>query len=101
MAETQTRAATSAPIAFVDLQAQRRRIGPRIERAIAAVLAHGQFIMGPEVAQLERELGAHCGARHVIGCASGTDALVLALMALGARAGDAVFVPSFTFAATA
>jgi dTDP-4-amino-4,6-dideoxygalactose transaminase len=101
MAEILTRAAATAPIAFVDLQAQRRRIGPRIDRAIAAVLAHGQFIMGPEVAQLERELASHCGAKHVIGCASGTDALVLALMALGARAGDAVFVPAFTFAATA
>lgn len=83
------------------MKAQQARLGPRIERAINAVLAHGQFILGPEVKQLEDRLAAHCGARHVIGCSSGTDALLLALMALGAKAGDAVFVPSFSFAATA
>ncbi len=88
-------------IPFIDLQAQRARIATRVDRAIAAVLAHGQFIMGPEVAQLEARLAAHCGARHAIGCGSGTDALLLALMALDAGPGDAVFVPSFTFTATA
>lgn len=90
-----------ASIPFIDLQAQRRRIASRIDQAVAAVLAHGQFIMGPEIAQLEARLAAHCGARHAIGCGSGTDALLLALMALDAGPGDAVFVPSFTFTATA
>ena len=90
-----------APIAFVDLQAQRRRLGTRIDDAIGRVLDHGRFIMGPEVAELESRLATHCGAEHVIGCSSGTDGLVLGLMALGVGPGDAVFVPSFTFAATA
>ena len=89
------------PLPFNDLQAQRRRIAPAIDRAIRQVLAHGQFIQGPEVAQLERELAGFCGARHAIGCSSGTDALVLALRALNIGAGDAVIVPAFTFAATA
>ncbi len=89
------------PIAFIDLQAQRRRLGARIDDAIRRVLDHGKFIMGPEVADLEDRLATHCGARHAIGCSSGTDALVLGLMALGVGSGDAVFVPSFTFAATA
>jgi len=89
------------PIAFIDLQAQRRRLGERIDQAIAAVLDHGQFIMGPQVEQLECELAEYCGARHAIGCSSGTDALVLGLMALGVGRGDAVFVPTLTFASTA
>ena len=88
-------------IAFVDLARQRTRIRDRLDEAIARVLDHGQFIMGPEVAALERQLGSFCGARHAITCASGTDALVLALMAKGLRPGDAVIVPSFTFCATA
>ncbi len=88
-------------IAFIDLQAQRRRIGPAIETAIARVLEHGQFILGPEVRRLEEELAAFCGARHALACANGTDALVLPLMAWGVGPGDAVFCPSFTFAATA
>ena len=86
---------------FVDLQAQRRRLEGRIEAAIAAVLAHGQFIMGPEVARLEAALAAACGVRHVVTCASGTDALLLVLMARAIGPGDAVFVPAFTFAASA
>jgi dTDP-4-amino-4,6-dideoxygalactose transaminase len=86
---------------FVDLQAQRRRLGGRIEAAIAAVLAHGQFIMGPEVEQLERALAEYVGVRHAITCASGTDALLLVLRARGIGPGDAVFVPGFTFAASA
>lgn len=89
------------PMPFIDLQAQRRRIGDRIDQAIARVLSHGQFIMGPELHRFEERLAAHCGARHAIGCGSGTDALVLALLAMGVKPGDAVFVPSFTFAATA
>ncbi|HWP27209.1 MAG TPA: DegT/DnrJ/EryC1/StrS family aminotransferase [Xanthobacteraceae bacterium] len=101
MAEAAVGARTAVPIPFIDLQAQRRRIDDRLRRAIDAVLAHGQFIMGPEVGRLEQELAAYCGVKHAIGCSSGTDALVLALMALEVRPGDAVFVPSFTFAATA
>ena len=90
-----------AGLPFVDLQAQRRRLEGRIEAAIAAVLAHGQFVMGPEVARLEQALAEHSGARHVISCASGTDALLLVLMAQGLGPGAAVFVPGFTFAASA
>jgi dTDP-4-amino-4,6-dideoxygalactose transaminase len=88
-------------IPFVDLQAQRKRLGKRIEEAINRVLSHGQFILGPEVHRLEEQLAAHCGACHAVACSSGTDALVLALMALRVGPGDAVFCPSFSFAATA
>jgi dTDP-4-amino-4,6-dideoxygalactose transaminase len=87
--------------AFIDLAAQRERLGDRVERAISAVLKHGQYILGPEIAELERELASFCGARHCITCANGTDALWLALMAEGIGTGDAVFVPAFTFVATA
>ncbi|HUK60484.1 MAG TPA: DegT/DnrJ/EryC1/StrS family aminotransferase [Stellaceae bacterium] len=89
------------PIPFIDLQAQRARISGAIDTAIARVMAHGQFILGPEVAELERRLAAFCGARHCVSCANGTDALGLVLMAMGVTAGDAVFVPDFTFVATA
>ncbi len=92
---------TSAPIAFIDLQAQRRRIGDRIEAAIGRVLEHGRYVMGPEVRVLEERLAAFAGVRHVVSCASGTDALQLPLMAWSIGPGDAVFVPAFTFAATA
>jgi dTDP-4-amino-4,6-dideoxygalactose transaminase len=88
-------------IAFIDLAAQQRLIRARIDAAIARVLDHGHYIMGPEVAALEADLSAFCGARHTISCANGTDALAMVLMARGLRPGDAVFVPSFTFAATA
>jgi dTDP-4-amino-4,6-dideoxygalactose transaminase len=88
-------------IAFIDLAEQRRRIGEQIDRAIARVLEHGQYILGPEVAELERRLAQHCGARYCITCANGTDALQLVLMAEGIGPGDAVFVPAFTFVATA
>ena len=88
-------------IAFIDLQAQRARIGARMDAAIGRVLDHGGFIMGPEVAEVERKLAAHCGAKHVITCSSGTTAIVMALMAKDVGRGDAVFVPSFTFTATA
>jgi dTDP-4-amino-4,6-dideoxygalactose transaminase len=86
---------------FIDLAAQQREVRESIDVAIARVLDHGKYIMGPEVADLEAALGELCGAPHVVSCSSGTDALVLALMALDVRPGDAVFVPSFTFAATA
>ncbi len=89
------------PIPFIDLAAQQRRLGPDLRRALDAVLAHGQFILGPEVAELEGRLQDFCGAGHAVTCASGTDALLLGLMALEVGAGDAVLVPGFTFAATA
>ncbi|MGD9501525.1 MAG: DegT/DnrJ/EryC1/StrS family aminotransferase [Methyloceanibacter sp.] len=87
--------------AFIDLAAQYERLGDRVGRAIGAVLEHGQYVLGPEVTELERQLAAFCGARHCVTCANGTDALLLALMAEGVGAGDAVFVPAFTFVATA
>ena len=93
--------ASDAPIEFIDLGAQRRRLGPRIDEAILRVVDHGKYIMGPEVAVFEQELAAFCGAKHVLSCANGTDALGLALMVKGLKPGQAVLVPSFTFAATA
>jgi dTDP-4-amino-4,6-dideoxygalactose transaminase len=92
---------TAAPLPFIDLKAQRRRLGTALDRAIARVLDHGQFILGPEVDALEADLTRFCGARHAISCANGTDALALVLMAKGVGPGDAVICPSFTFAATA
>jgi len=89
------------PIPFIDVAAQRRRLGPAIDGAVARVLSHCQFILGPEVRAFETELAAFCGARHVVSCASGTDALVLSLRAMGIGPGDAVLCPSFTFCATA
>ena len=86
---------------FLDLGAQRRRLGNRIDEAISRVLDHGQFVMGPEVGKLEKRLSEHCGSRNAVGCSSGTDALLLALMALKVEPGDAVLIPSFTFVATA
>jgi len=89
------------PIEFVDLKKQRARIGDKIDSAIAKVLNHGQFILGPEVKQLEDGLKAFCGAKYAIACSNGTDAIGLSLMALKVRPGQAVMVPAFTFAATA
>jgi dTDP-4-amino-4,6-dideoxygalactose transaminase len=89
------------PIPFIDVGAQRRRLGRAVDDAVARVLGHCQFIMGPEVATLEAELAAYCGARHALTCSSGTDALVLALMAWQVGPGDAVICPVFTFTATA
>ncbi len=88
-------------IPFVDLAAQYRLLKERIDAAVARVLEHGRFIMGPEVAELEAALCAFSGARHAIGVASGTDALLMALMSEGVGPGDAVFVPAFTFTASA
>jgi dTDP-4-amino-4,6-dideoxygalactose transaminase len=90
-----------APIPFIDVAAQRRRLGRAIDDAIARVLGHCQFILGPEVREAEAALAAFCGARHAITCASGTDALILPLMAKGIGPGDAVICPTFTFSATA
>lgn len=89
------------PVPFIDLAAQRRRLGRRIDEAVARVFEHCQFIMGPEVRMLETDLARFCGAKEAISCANGTDALALVLMARGVKAGDAVLCPSFTFAATA
>jgi dTDP-4-amino-4,6-dideoxygalactose transaminase len=91
----------TAPIPFIDLAAQRRRLGNSVDEAVARVLAHCQFVMGPEVRELEAQLAKFCGARHAISCSSGTDALILVLMAKGIGPGDAVVCPSFTFCATA
>jgi dTDP-4-amino-4,6-dideoxygalactose transaminase len=88
-------------IPFIDLAAQRRRLGPAVDAAVTKVLNHAQFILGPEVRTFEAELAAFCGAKHAVSCASGTDALVLALRARGIGPGDAVICPSFTFCATA
>ena len=87
-------------IPFIDLAAQQARIKPAIDAAIARVLAHGAYVMGPEVRALEQALAAWCGAGRALSCANGTDALALPLMAWEIGAGDAVFCPSFTFAAT-
>ena len=95
------RPGASAPIAFVDLKAQQRRIEPELRRRIAAVLEHCQFILGPEVAELESALAQFCGARHCVAVSSGTDALQIAMMAEGVGPGDAVFLPAFTYTATA
>lgn len=92
---------THAPIPFIDLQAQRRRIADKIEAAVQRVIEHGAYIMGPEVGELEEKLAAFAGVRHAIACANGTDALLIPLMAKGIGPGDAVFLPAFTFTATA
>jgi dTDP-4-amino-4,6-dideoxygalactose transaminase len=89
------------PIPFIDLAAQRRRLGTAVDEAVARVLAHCQFVMGPEVLAFERDLAAFCGAKYAVSCASGTDALLMVLMARGIGPGDAVLCPSFTFCATA
>jgi dTDP-4-amino-4,6-dideoxygalactose transaminase len=88
------------PVPFIDIGAQRRRLGKSIDEAVGRVLTHCQFINGPEVTQLEAELAAYTGAKHVVSCASGTDALLMVLMAKGVGQGDAVLCPSFTFCAT-
>ncbi|MCW0183316.1 MAG: DegT/DnrJ/EryC1/StrS family aminotransferase [Zavarzinia sp.] len=92
---------TTAPIPFIDLQSQRLAMGAAVDEAILKVVHSGAYIMGPEVIELEKQLGEFCGARHVLSCANGTDALGLVLMAKGVGPGDAVFVPAFTFVATA
>jgi len=89
------------PIAFIDLQAQRRRLGAPLDAAIKAAVEGGQWILGPQVAQFEKDIAAWTGVRHAIGCANGTDALLLLLRAWDVGPGDAVFVPAFTFAASA
>lgn len=89
------------PIPFIDLAAQRRRLGSAIDNAVMKVVNSCQFILGPEVKAFEADLAAFAGAKHAVSCASGTDALVLPLRAMGIGPGDAVLCPSFTFCATA
>jgi|SaaInlStandDraft_1057018.scaffolds.fasta_scaffold34706_2 dTDP-4-amino-4,6-dideoxygalactose transaminase len=91
----------SAPTKFIDLGAQQKLIRPKIDAAIQKVLDHGQYIMGPEVKEFECQLREFTGAKYALTCANGTDALTLVLMAWGIGPGDAVFVPSFTYVATA
>ncbi|PIE44227.1 MAG: aminotransferase DegT, partial [Gammaproteobacteria bacterium] len=86
---------------FIDLGAQQARIKNKIDTNIARVLAHGHYIMGPEVTELEERLSDYCGARYCISCANGTDAIQIALMALEVGAGDEVITPGFTYIATA
>jgi dTDP-4-amino-4,6-dideoxygalactose transaminase len=88
-------------IPFIDLQAQRRRLGEPLEAAILKVVRSGAYIMGPEIGEFERQLAAFGQAPFALSCGNGTDALILPLMAFGVGRGDAVFCPSFTFAATA
>lgn len=91
----------SPPLPFIDLQAQRARISDDLSGRMARVMEHGAFIMGPEVNDLETQLAAMAGVDYCLTCSSGTDALTMSLMAAGVRAGDAIFVPSFTFISTA
>jgi UDP-2-acetamido-2-deoxy-ribo-hexuluronate aminotransferase len=92
---------TDAPIPFLDLKAQQVRLGPALRARVDAVMAHCQFILGPEVRELEEKLAAYCGAGHCVSVSSGTDALQIALMAEGVGRGHAVFLPAFTYTATA
>jgi len=91
----------TAPIQFIDLQAQRRRLGSKLEKSIMAAVEGGQWVMGPQVAELEKQLSEFAGVKHTIACANGTDALLIVLRAWEIGPGDAVFVPTFTFAASA
>ncbi|WP_420547792.1 DegT/DnrJ/EryC1/StrS family aminotransferase [Curvivirga sp.] len=88
-------------IPFIDLKAQQDLIREKIDQRIKGVLDHGKYILGPEVAELEERLSSFCGAEHTVTCANGTDAITLVLMAENIGAGDIVFVPSFSFVATA
>jgi len=88
-------------IPFIDLQAQRRRLGAMLSRAIEAAVEGGQWVMGPQVGELEEKLAAFAGVKHALACANGTDALMIVLRAWNVGPGDAVFVPTFTFAASA
>ncbi|RAH97665.1 hypothetical protein DLJ53_27850 [Acuticoccus sediminis] len=92
---------THAPIPLFDLKRQQARLRFDIDRRIAKALDHGQYILGPEVTELEQDLAAFSGVKHCIAVSSGRDALIMALMAMGIGAGHAVFVPAFTFSATA
>ena len=86
---------------FLDLKTQQKRIRKPLEKRINKILDHGAYIMGPEVFELEEKLADYCGVKHVISCSSGTDALLIPLMAWGIKPGDAVFTTPFTYHATA
>ena len=88
-------------IPFIDLKSQQERIKQQVQDRFNAVVEHGQFIMGPEVQEMEELLSAYIGTKHCVGVSSGTDALLLALMALGIGTGDEVIVPDFSFFGTA
>jgi dTDP-4-amino-4,6-dideoxygalactose transaminase len=92
---------TEKRINFIDLKAQQKKILPDLTERIQRVLAHGQYIMGPEIKELEARLAAYVGAKHAISCSSGTDALLMPLLAYGVGPGDAIFTTPFTFIATA
>ena len=91
----------SVPAQFIDLSSQQSRIRSDLDKAISKVLDHGQYIMGPEVLEFEDELKKFTNSRNVVSCANGTDAITICLMAWDVGPGDAVFVPSFTYIATA
>ncbi len=101
MSKSDSPVATRAPVPIAAVDREYAAIGAEVEAAVKRVFASGRFILGPEVAALEAELASYLGARHVVACANGTDALVLSLRAAGIGAGDEVIVPAFTFAATA
>jgi UDP-2-acetamido-2-deoxy-ribo-hexuluronate aminotransferase len=88
-------------IKFIDLETQQKRIRKPLEQRLKKILDHGQYIMGPEVFELEEKLAEYCGVKHAISCSSGTDALLIPLMAWGIGPGDAVFTTPFTYHATA
>ncbi|MEM7192354.1 MAG: aminotransferase class I/II-fold pyridoxal phosphate-dependent enzyme, partial [Pseudomonadota bacterium] len=88
-------------VPFVDLKTQYAKLKPQITDAIQEVLDDGRYILGPAVTKIEDELAEYCGVRHAISCSSGTDAIIMPLIANGVGPGDAVFVPSFTFTASA
>jgi len=88
------------PVPFIDLAAQRRRLGKSVDEAVSRVLTHCQFINGPEVAELEAALAAFCGAKHVLSCANGTAALHLSCLALGLGPYDTAIVPAITCSET-
>ena len=92
---------TGKRINFVDLKAQQEKILPALNERIQKVLAHGQYVLGPEVGELEARLAAYVGVKHAISCSSGTDALLMPLMAYQVGPGDAIFTTPFTFIATA
>jgi UDP-2-acetamido-2-deoxy-ribo-hexuluronate aminotransferase len=92
---------TKKRLDFIDLKAQQQKILPALMERIQRVLAHGQYILGPEVEELEARLAAYVGVKHAISCSSGTDALLMPLMAYGVGPGDAIFTSPFTFIATA
>src|ERR1700737_4247878 len=93
--------APARSLPFLDLKAQQARIQAELRRRLETVLEHCQFVLGPEVTELEQKLAAFCGAKHCVSVSSGTDALQIAMMAETIGPGDAVFLPAFTYTATA